>query len=656
MWNFRAFDEREFYRVDHYLAAMGVLCHPNYKNEKSNGVGVSIDPIYLTENTFYLNTQLGESLITNPEANAIPEEILLNEDPEVGYFVLRKSNLVEDGELVMGEEYLDQMREYLKVIHDNFAVLYNVVGAEGFGMDIEYKVTVDDQLIIKQARPWVSFWANIKATFDLAVEDVVNPQNSSTLGEDELVTVKIANQGLREMNNFDISLLLEDQIVETITVEESLNSQTSADYQFTIPQNFSTIGDYNISAIVSHPSDGYELNDTLATVVSKLHFLEGGITVVEARSGCGNEVEVVARVTNYGEATFVNTVIEVVSNGMVVDTIYYDFNIPYLVQVDIAIPVTDNIQSSSNEIRLNLLSVNGQEDAISENNNSSTIIEIETRFDFITFVLNVDNFPQETSWQLFDVLSDESVASGNLINGNADVNENICVDYNSCFSLRVFDTYGDGICCEYGEGRFFVLNAEGDTLVTNNGDFGHNAEELFCPNGEGCVITAEIAATSATSEDANDGMLVINTSNGLAPFEYSIDGGVNYVNDNTFAGLAAGTYMIVIRDASQTCFFEETIELGIISDVVDLSSNNIRVFPNPTEENLIIEIDENLNVGGDLNIEIYNCLGRLVISNSIPSTGNSSNTFISLKEYAPGTYMVKCFNKDLEKNFVIIKI
>ena len=38
------------------------------------------------------------------------------------------------------------MRDFLTVIHDEFANLYDVVGAEGFGMDIEYKVTAEDQL------------------------------------------------------------------------------------------------------------------------------------------------------------------------------------------------------------------------------------------------------------------------------------------------------------------------------------------------------------------------------------------------------------------------------------------------------------------------------------------------------------------------------
>ena len=177
MWNFRAYEERDFYRVDHFIAAMGILCHPNFQAEQSNGVGVSIDPIYKTDSTYYLNTQVGESLITNPDPNSVPEEILLYQDSTQagGYQVLRLSNLVNPGELVMDQIYLNQMRDYLKVIHDEFALLYDVVGAKGFGMDIEYKVTAQDQLVIKQARPWVSFWADIKANNDLDFTEIINP-------------------------------------------------------------------------------------------------------------------------------------------------------------------------------------------------------------------------------------------------------------------------------------------------------------------------------------------------------------------------------------------------------------------------------------------------------------------------------------------------
>ncbi|MFT5725409.1 MAG: hypothetical protein ACI9JN_002534 [Bacteroidia bacterium] len=155
LWNLRAFEERDFYKINHFASSMGVLCHPNYSNEKANGVGVSTDPIYRTENTFYLNTQVGEDLITNPDTNSIPEEILL--DKETGYIVIEHSNLLPSDTTIMSDEHLEQMRDYFVKIHNEFERLYNAVNNSSFAVDIEYKITSDDQLIIKQARPWVSY-------------------------------------------------------------------------------------------------------------------------------------------------------------------------------------------------------------------------------------------------------------------------------------------------------------------------------------------------------------------------------------------------------------------------------------------------------------------------------------------------------------------
>lgn len=166
MWNLRAFDEREYYRVNHFIASMGALCHPNYSDEKANGVAVSADPIYQSKHTFYLNTQVGEDLVTNPDSSSIPEEILLSEDASTnqGFVVIRRSNQVDGDDLIMTPLYLDQLREFLNTIHNRFAILYNVEGEENFAMDIEYKITSSDQLIIKQARPWSSYWADLTAS------------------------------------------------------------------------------------------------------------------------------------------------------------------------------------------------------------------------------------------------------------------------------------------------------------------------------------------------------------------------------------------------------------------------------------------------------------------------------------------------------------
>ena len=130
------------------------------------------------------------------------------------------------------------MREFLTVIHDGFEILYDVVGAEGFGVDIEYKVTAQDQLVIKQARPWVSFWANINADNDLGITAIVDPQSSSSLGSSELVTATIANQGLNDMSNFDIELVVDGQSMETIRFLKQFNLLVKQIFNFQYHKTF----------------------------------------------------------------------------------------------------------------------------------------------------------------------------------------------------------------------------------------------------------------------------------------------------------------------------------------------------------------------------------------------------------------------------------
>ena len=152
LWNFRAFTEREFHRINHLAAAMGVLVHPNYSDEKANGVAVSFNPIYGRGESYYVNTQLGEDLVTNPEAHSVPEEILLGEGSTT---VLATSNQVPPGQLLMTNDQLAQLRRHLTVIHDEFKKLYQPASGEPFAMEIEFKITSEDVLAIKQARPWV---------------------------------------------------------------------------------------------------------------------------------------------------------------------------------------------------------------------------------------------------------------------------------------------------------------------------------------------------------------------------------------------------------------------------------------------------------------------------------------------------------------------
>ncbi len=155
LWNLRAYQAREFYRIDHFTTAMGVLVHPNYEDEIANGVAVSNDVVYQTEGNYYFNTQVGENLVTNPAAHSVPEEILIDWWDSKKYRVVQTSNQTSDSKLILSESDLHKLSFYIGTVHNKFYELYGSLSeSKDFAMEIEFKITKDGKISIKQARPW----------------------------------------------------------------------------------------------------------------------------------------------------------------------------------------------------------------------------------------------------------------------------------------------------------------------------------------------------------------------------------------------------------------------------------------------------------------------------------------------------------------------
>ena len=216
LWNFRAFTEREFHRIDHLAAAMGVLVHPNFSDELANGVAVTTNPVVGGVEGYYVNTQLGEDLVTNPEALSAPEEVLLHEPGKYprDYEVLATSNRVESGKLLMSDAQMLQLRRHLEVIHDDFAELYGIEAGEKFAMEIEFKITSENVLSIKQARPWVFSHVgdNSRATGlptisgTAQVDETLTAETSDIADADGLANVVFSYQWIRSDSGTDTDI------------------------------------------------------------------------------------------------------------------------------------------------------------------------------------------------------------------------------------------------------------------------------------------------------------------------------------------------------------------------------------------------------------------------------------------------------------------
>ena len=100
----------------------------------------------------------------------------------------------------------------------------------------------------------------------------------------------------------------------------------------------------------------------------------------------------------------------------------------------------------------------------------------------IILEINFDDYPEETSWKLKNLDTGELEASGGNYPYEAagtTIQEAICLG-DGCYKLVVKDSYGDGICCDYGDGSFLILDEEEDIFYESDGAFGYKEKVFFC--------------------------------------------------------------------------------------------------------------------------------------------------------------------------------
>jgi len=157
-WQFRAFEERAYFGIDHTQVAMAVLVHPTYVDETAQGVAITanlFDPGPSGEDAFYINVQLGDVSVVQPPSSGIVADQLLyfyfhNNQPAT-YFT--HSSLAPSGETVLTRRQLFDLGRSLDAIRDHFESFYDPPpGFARLPLDVEFE-RVGDHVEIKQARP-----------------------------------------------------------------------------------------------------------------------------------------------------------------------------------------------------------------------------------------------------------------------------------------------------------------------------------------------------------------------------------------------------------------------------------------------------------------------------------------------------------------------
>ena len=96
-----------------------------------------------------------------------------------------------------------------------------------------------------------------------------------------------------------------------------------------------------------------------------------------------------------------------------------------------------------------------------------------------------DNYPGETTWTLTD-LDGTVVASGGPYNDAGTLyEESICVG-DGCYAFTINDSFGDGICCAFGEGSYTV-SSDGAVLASGGEFTSQDVVEICLGSGFGCT-------------------------------------------------------------------------------------------------------------------------------------------------------------------------
>ena len=177
--------------------------------------------------------------------------------------------------------------------------------------------------------------------------------------------------------------------------------------------------------------------------------------------------------------------------------------------------------------------------------------------------LTTDNYGTETSWTITNGSGTE-VASGNGYSSNQTVSEDLCLDADT-YTFTINDSYGDGICCSYGNGSYSVL-VDG-VEVASGGQFTSSEATDFtvADNSGGSTGGGSTGGGTGGSCATTAGVLSLTTDNYGSETSWSItnSSGTEVASGNGYGNNQSYSEDVCLDDDSYTFTISDSYGDGI---------------------------------------------------------------------------------------------
>ena len=146
---------------------------------------------------------------------------------------------------------------------------------------------------------------------------------------------------------------------------------------------------------------------------------------------------------------------------------------------NITLPVM-NAQSGSNTVDVSVSNPNAGTDLNPGNDAANATYNAVLQGQTVTVAITLDQYGSETTWEILDG-SNNVVASGGPYADNSEgtvESVDLCLEEGQCYDFTIEDSFGDGICCGFGDGSYEVTY--NGAVLASGGEFTDSETTNFC--------------------------------------------------------------------------------------------------------------------------------------------------------------------------------
>ena len=296
--------------------------------------------------------------------------------------------------------------------------------------------------------------------------------------------------------------------------------QNYMDYSSDLCMNLFTLGQADrMSATFSPGGPRHSLISSMGCVPATPDFdLDASILNVLAPSGffCATEATPEITVFNNGGNTLTSLDVTYSLDGTIVGTEMWTGSLEFGQTAIFTLP-TLTPGDGAHTFDVSCSNPNGGADENNANDSGSSSFNLDSQGVDLVLVINTDEWPGESSWDLTSASGEVVWSGGPYTNAHSTLSETTCVP-TDCYTFTMYDAFGDGICCGlFGDGNY-ILISNGDTLASG-GQFDFSDATGFCL-GEGVAACMDMDAcnydASAIVDDGSCDYSCIGCTNELA--------------------------------------------------------------------------------------------------------------------------------------------